>query len=86
MEINNVKAEISDMKAEISDMKTEMSDMKTEMSDMKTEMSDMKTEMRMGFKGMMAESVVIDRKMEKKADKKDLLILEKRVAKLESVR
>jgi gas vesicle protein len=79
MEINNVKAEISDMKAEISDMKTEM-------SDMKTEMSDMKTEMRMGFKGMMAESVVIDRKMEKKADKKDLLILEKRVAKLESVR
>ncbi|HNR80846.1 MAG TPA: hypothetical protein PKK37_00240 [Candidatus Pacearchaeota archaeon] len=86
MEINNVKAEISDMKAEISDMKTEMSDMKTEMSDMKTEMSDMKTEMRMGFKGMMAESVVIDRKMEKKAEKKDLLILEKRVAKLESVR
>lgn len=86
MEINNVKAEISDMKAEISDMKTEMSDMKTEMSDMETEMSDMKTEMRMGFKGMMAESVVIDRKMEKKADKKDLLILEKRVAKLESVR
>lgn len=79
MEINNVKAEISDMKAEISDMKTEM-------SDMKTEMSDMKTEMRMGFKGMMAESVVIDRKMEKKAEKKDLLILEKRVAKLESVR
>jgi len=79
MEINNVKAEISDMKAEISEMKTEM-------SDMKTEMSDMKTEMRMGFKGMMAESVVIDRKMEKKADKKDLLILEKRVAKLESVR
>jgi len=86
MEINNVKAEISDMKAEISDMKTEMSDMKTEMSDMETEMSDMKTEMRMGFKGMMAESVVIDRKMEKKAEKKDLLILEKRVAKLESVR
>jgi gas vesicle protein len=89
-EINDVridmKMEINNVKAEISDMKTEMSDMKTEMSDMETEMSDMKTEMRMGFKGMMAESVVIDRKMEKKADKKDLLILEKRVAKLESVR
>jgi len=30
--------------------------------------------------------VAIDKKMEKKADKKDLLILEKRVARLESVR
>jgi gas vesicle protein len=82
-EINDVRI---DMKMEINNVKAEISDMKTEISDMKTEMSDMKTEMRMGFKGMMAESVVIDRKMEKKADKKDLLILEKRVAKLESVR
>ena len=82
-EINDVRI---DMKMEINNVKAEISDMKAEISDMKTEMSDMKTEMRMGFKGMMAESVVIDRKMEKKADKKDLLILEKRVAKLESVR
>jgi regulator of replication initiation timing len=82
-EINDVRI---DMKMEINNVKAEISDMKTEISDMKTEMSDMKTEMRMGFKGMMAESVVIDRKMEKKADKKDLLILEKRVARLESVR
>ncbi|GMX57850.1 MAG: hypothetical protein YFSK_1800 [Candidatus Yanofskyibacterium parasiticum] len=82
-EINDVRI---DMKMEINNVKAEISDMKTEISDMKTEMSDMKTEMRMGFKGMMAESVVIDRKMEKKAEKKDLLILEKRVAKLESVR
>ncbi len=82
-EINDVRI---DMKMEINNVKAEISDMKAEISDMKTEMSDMKTEMRMGFKGMMAESVVIDRKMEKKAEKKDLLILEKRVAKLESVR
>ncbi|HOI97102.1 MAG TPA: hypothetical protein PLA19_01200 [Candidatus Pacearchaeota archaeon] len=75
-----------EVKREISNIKTEMNDMKTEMNDMKTEMNDIKTEMRMGFKGMMAESVAIDKKMEKKADKKDLLILEKRVAKLESVR
>ena len=75
-----------EVKREISDIKTEMNDIKTEMNDMKTEMNDMKTEMRMGFKGMMAESVAIDKKMEKKADKKDLLILEKRVARLESVR
>ena len=75
-----------EVKREISDIKTEMNDIKTEMNDMKTEMHDMKTEMRMGFKGMMAESVAIDKKMEKKADKKDLLILEKRVARLESVR
>jgi pyridoxal biosynthesis lyase PdxS len=75
-----------EVKREISNMKTEMNDIKTEMNDMKTEMNDMKTEMRMGFKGMMAESVAIDKKMEKKADKKDLLILEKRVARLESVR
>ena len=75
-----------EVKREISNMKAEMNDMKTEMNDMKTEMNDMKTEMRMGFKGMMAESVAIDKKMEKKADKKDLLILEKRVARLESVR
>ena len=61
-------------------------EVKREISDIKTEMNDMKTEMRMGFKGMMAESVAIDKKMEKKADKKDLLILEKRVARLESVR
>jgi regulator of replication initiation timing len=81
-----VKREISDIKTEMNDIKTEMNDMKTEMNDMKTEMNDMKTEMRMGFKGMMAESVAIDKKMEKKADKKDLLILEKRVARLESVR
>ena len=77
------KEEINDVRI---DMKMEINNVKAEISDMKTEMSDMKTEMRMGFKGMMAESVVIDRKMEKKADKKDLLILEKRVAKLESVR
>jgi hypothetical protein len=75
-----------EVKREISDIKTEMNDMKTEMNDIKTEMNDIKTEMRMGFKGMMAESVAIDKKMEKKADKKDLLILEKRVARLESVR
>ena len=75
-----------EVKREISDIKTEMNDIKTEMNDIKTEMNDMKTEMRMGFKGMMAESVAIDKKMEKKADKKDLLILEKRVARLESVR
>ncbi len=68
------------------EVKREISDIKTEMNDMKTEMNDIKTEMRMGFKGMMAESVAIDKKMEKKADKKDLLILEKRVARLESVR
>jgi len=86
MEINNVKAEISDMKTEMSDMKMEINNVKAEISDMKTEMSDMKMEMRMGFKGMMAESAAIDRKMEKKADKKDLLILEKRVTKLESAR
>jgi len=61
-------------------------EVKREISDIKTEMNDIKTEMRMGFKGMMAESVAIDKKMEKKADKKDLLILEKRVARLESVR
>ena len=77
------KEEINDVRI---DMKMEINNVKAEISDMKTEMSDMKTEMRMGFKGMMAESVVIDRKMEKKAEKKDLLILEKRVAKLESVR
>ncbi len=75
-EINNVRI----------DMKMEINNVKAEISDMKTEMSDMKMEMRMGFKGMMAESAAIDRKMEKKADKKDLLILEKRVTKLESAR
>ena len=77
------KEEINDVRI---DMKMEINNVKAEISDMKTEMSDMKMEMRMGFKGMMAESAAIDRKMEKKADKKDLLILEKRVTKLESAR
>ncbi len=81
-----VKKEISGIKNEMIIVKAEISNIKDEMSDMKTEMSDMKTEMRMGFKGMMAETLAIDEKMDKKADKKDLLVLEKRVAKLEPAR
>jgi hypothetical protein len=54
----------------MNDIKTEMNDMKTEMNDMKTEMNDMKTEMRMGFKGMMAESVAIDKKWRKRRTRK----------------
>lgn len=77
------KEKINDLRI---DMKTEMNDMKEEVNDMKEEVSDMKTEMRMGFKGMMAESIAIDKKMDQKANKKDLLILEKRVTKLETAR
>ena len=77
------KEEINDLRI---DIKTEMNDMKTEMNDMKMEMNDMKTEMKMGFKGMMAESLAMDKKVDEKADKKDLLVLEKRVAKLETAR
>jgi hypothetical protein len=72
------------MKTEMNGMKTEMNGMKTEMNGMKTEMNGMKTEMKMGFKGMMAESLAMDKKVDEKADKKDLLVLEKRVAKLET--
>jgi gas vesicle protein len=82
-EINDLRI---DIKTEMNDMKTEMNDMKMEMNDMKTEMNDMKTEMKMGFKGMMAESLAMDKKVDEKADKKDLLVLEKRVAKLETAR
>lgn len=81
-----VRKEISGIKNEMVIVKAEISNIKDEMSDMKTEMSDMKTEMRMGFKGMMAETLAIDEKMDKKADKKDLLVLEKRVVKMEAAR
>jgi hypothetical protein len=80
-EINDLRI---DMKTEMNGMKTEMNGMKTEMNGMKTEMNGMKTEMKMGFKGMMAESLAMDKKVDEKADKKDLLVLEKRVAKLET--
>ena len=72
-----------EFKEEINDLRI---DMKTEMNGMKTEMNGMKTEMKMGFKGMMAESLAMDKKVDEKADKKDLLVLEKRVAKLETAR
>ena len=65
------------------EFKEEINDLRI---DMKTEMNGMKTEMKMGFKGMMAESLAMDKKVDEKADKKDLLVLEKRVAKLETAR
>jgi hypothetical protein len=80
----DMKTEMNGMKTEMNGMKTEMNGMKTEMNGMKTEMNGMKTEMKMGFKGMMAESLAMDKKVDEKADKKDLLVLEKRVAKLET--
>ncbi len=57
---------------------------KTDVASMREEMSNMKEEMRMGFRGMMAESIALGKKIDGKADKKDLLVLEKRVAKLEA--
>jgi len=59
---------------------------KADVEAVKADVVSIREEMRMGFRGMMAESIAIDKKMDQKANKKDLLILEKRVTKLETAR
>jgi len=68
------------------ELEMDISALKDDVASMKEEMNDMKEEMRMGFRGMMAESIALGKKIDGKADKKDLLVLEKRVAKLETAR
>jgi len=59
---------------------------KADVEAVKADVVSIREEMRMGFRGMMAESIAIDKKMDQKANKKDLLILEKRVTKMETAR
>ncbi len=68
------------------EVKKDINEIKYDLNAVKEDLNVVKGEMRMGFKGMMAESAAADEKMDKKADKKDLLILKKRANKLEAAR
>ena len=68
------------------ELETDIGAVKADVEAVKADVVSIKEEMRMGFRGMMAESIAIDKKMDQKANKKDLLILEKRVTKLETAR
>jgi septation ring formation regulator EzrA len=82
-DLNSVKQDLNSVKQDLNSVKQDLNSVKQDLNSVKTDLSATKEEMHMGFKGMIAESVKNDEVLAKKADKKEFILLEKRVVKLE---
>ena len=67
-------------------VKEDLNSVKQDLNLVKEDLNSVKEEMHAGFKSMVAESAKNNEVLAKKADGKELLLLEKRVLKLEIVK
>lgn len=84
--IDSLKNKIDIVKEDLDAVKEDIIDVREDLGAMKEDLNSVKEEMRMGFKTLIAESVDDENKFAAKADKKDLILLEKRVGKLETAK
>ena len=84
--IDLLKQDIDSVKEDLNSVKEDLNSVKEDLVAVKEDLNSVKEEMRMGFKTLIAESVEDEEKFAAKADKKDLILLEKRVEKLETAK
>ena len=85
-DLNLVKEDLNSVKQDLDLVKEDLNSVKQDLNLVKEDLNSVKEEMHAGFKSMVAESAKNNEVLAKKADGKELLLLEKRVLKLEIVK
>jgi chromosome segregation ATPase len=85
-DLNSVKQDLNSVKQDLNLVKEDLNSVKQDLNLVKEDVGSVKEEMHAGFKSMIAESAKNNEVLAKKADGKELLLLEKRVLKLEIVK
>ena len=85
-DLNSVKQDLNSVKQDLNSVKQDLNSVKQDLNLVKEDVGSVKEEMHAGFKSMIAESAKNNEVLAKKADGKELLLLEKRVLKLEIVK
>jgi len=83
---NELGERMGSMENEIGSVAGEVQSLKGEVQSVKEEVRSLKDEMHMGFKTVIAAIVKNEQEIDRRADKKDLILLDKRVAKLETAK
>ena len=86
MDLHGVKQDLNLVKEDLNSVKQDLNSVKQDLNLVKEDVGSVKEEMHAGFKSMIAESAKNNEVLAKKADGKELLLLEKRVLKLEIVK
>ena len=84
--MDSMENRMDSVEGKIDSLKQDLNSVKEDLNLVKEDLGSVKEEMRMGFKTLIAESVADEEKFVDKADKKDLVLLEKRVEKLETAK